>query len=133
MTGEQNVKISAWDLCQGLDFPQFCSREKVDAGLYCAVDKNEKLAPEEPSWPRLDPKEEGVVCVHFLYWRLVFLDPVGDEGQPADDGGDQHEDHHLGDVVDVGLVLAVSDADPSVESLDVAEETGVESYDDCER
>ena len=67
-----------------------------------------------------------------MFRRLVFLDPVGDEGQPADDGCDQDEDDHLGDVVDVGLVLAVSDADPSVESLDVAEETGVESYDDCE-
>ena len=65
--------------------------------------------------------------------RLIFLDPVSDEGQPADDGGDQHEDDHLGDVVDVGLVLAVPDADPSVESLDVAEEAGVENYDDCER
>ena len=63
---------------------------------------------------------------------LISLDPVGDQGQPADDGGHQDEDHHLGDVVDVGLVLAIPDPDLSVESLDVAEQTRVEGDDDRE-
>ena len=68
----------------------------------------------------------------MLVLRGKLFDPVGDEGEPADDGCHQDEDDHLGDVVDVGLVLPVSDADLSVESLDVAEEAGVESDDDCE-
>ena len=68
----------------------------------------------------------------MLLLRSKLLDPVGDEGEPADDGRHQDEDDHLGDVVDVGLVLPVPDADLSVESLDVAEETRIESDDDCE-
>ena len=115
-----------------LDFPKFCSREKVDAGLQSAVDKHEELSPEEPSGPSLGPHEQGVVSVGCLRWRLISLDPISDQGQPADDGGHQDEDHHLGDVVDVGLMLAVPDPDLSVESLDVAEEARVEGDDDSE-
>ena len=55
-----------------------------------------------------------------------------DQGQPAGDGGDQDEDDHLGDVADVGLVVAVGDPDLLVEPLDVAEEAGVEDDDDGE-
>ena len=55
-----------------------------------------------------------------------------DQGHPACDGGDQDEDDHLGDVTDVGLVVAVRDPDLLVEPLDVAEEAGVEDDDDGE-
>ena len=55
-----------------------------------------------------------------------------DQGHPACDGGDQDEDDHLGDVTDVGLVVAVRDPNLLVEPLDVAEEAGVEDDDDGE-
>ena len=55
-----------------------------------------------------------------------------DQGHPACDGGDQDEDDHLGDVADVGLVVAVRDPDLLVEPLDIAEEAGVEDDDNCE-
>ena len=70
----------------------------------------------------------GSLQYNYTRYSIIIPDIV----LPADDGGHQDEDDHLGDVVDVALVLAVPDPNLSVESLDVAEEAGVEGDENCE-
>ena len=104
--------------------PQLGSRGEVYWWLEGAVEEDEGVADKVLcSFVLSSDKLRPVRSVGLGH---VLLYPVNHQGQPADDGGGQHGDHHLGDVGDVLLVDGVSYSHLGIEALHVDDHAGVE-------